>query len=470
MKKNSRALLLAAFAVILAPGPGKAMQVFQGAGSTLDLGARLQLLGELSMVTDDPIRYHTRVYLFNKEERLFASGTYGGTRFHLDEALGAEAMNGSDSQNNLLELNADIPLGGALGSLMVGQFKVPTNLESADDSGYLLFTEKSELTQMFFNEGYDTGLVLHGRLGGADALLGAISGAPNIPNHFLPELMNFPPMLIARFGFSHGLGDDPFRPRQEGFEDAGKLQYAAHVNVGYASDSDVGHTTLLSLQSDYFDAAVSNSYYGNVLLYKNWNPYLGRTAGPTVTYNGAPTTIGPVNAHYWRASVDGVLRDPVAAGTWVIQGQINAAGFAAADFQSFSLNSTAESSGSLAAYGAELITAFVTPAWACAGRFSLAIPDAGFAYNYDGAAGYTPVTGSEPIYELTLPSIVWRPSLGLKVVAEAQWLIDTPEALDNDGVYLLTEMPTQVSVASDTNPVTRATLVPVGRMMVQYAF
>ena len=453
----------------LAPAGAKAMQVYKSADADLNLGGRFQLLGELSLATDDPVRDHTRIYLFDREERLLASGRYGGARFHFDEALGAEAMNGSDSQNNLLEFNADFPLGGQWG-VMAGQFKVPTNLESAEDSGHLLFAEKSELLQMFFNEGYDTGLVLHGRFGDGTAMLGAISGAPNIPNHFLPETMNFSPLLIARFGLEHGLSDDPFRPRQEGFDRPRELQYAVHLNMGYANDSDVGHTTLLSLQSDYFDAAVSNSYYGNVLLYKNWNPYLGRTAGPTVSYNGNPTTIGPVNAHYWRVSADGVLRKPLGGGAVVLQGQFNAAGFSASDFQPFSMNGLTTTSGALAVFGAELVAAYVTPQWDWAGRLTAVLPDAGFSYNYDGAGGYSPVTGVEPIYELTLPSIGWHPTPGLKLVGEAQWLIDTPESLDNDGVYLLTEMPTQVTVASNTNPITRAALVPVGRMMLQYQF
>lgn len=78
-------------------------------------------------------------------------------------------------------------------------------------------------------------------------------------------------MLIARFGQEHGLTDDPFRPRQEGFDRPQETQYAAHPSLGYANHSDVGHITLLSLQSDYLDLAVSNSYYGNVLLTPRWD-------------------------------------------------------------------------------------------------------------------------------------------------------------------------------------------------------
>ena len=62
--------------------------------------------------------------------------------------------------------------------LKVGQFKDPTNLESATDSSYMLFTEKSPNFNLFFNSGYEMGLALVGNFGNFDGALGLVQGAP----------------------------------------------------------------------------------------------------------------------------------------------------------------------------------------------------------------------------------------------------------------------------------------------------
>lgn len=58
----------------------------------------------------------------------------------------------------------------------------------------------------------------------------------------------------------------------------------------------------------------------------------------------------------------------------------------------------------------------------------------------------------------------------VKLVAETMYLIDTPESLGNDGVYEIAEMPSQVTNATQANPITRNEFVPIGRMMFQFAF
>src|SRR5437763_669121 len=101
-------------------------------------------MGELENVTDEPLRDKTRIYLFNTQQRLFARGDYQGTRFRFEEALGSEAINTSNNQVNLLEFNATIPLNQTW-SVTVGQFRVPTALETSTYDGALAFAEKSLL-------------------------------------------------------------------------------------------------------------------------------------------------------------------------------------------------------------------------------------------------------------------------------------------------------------------------------------
>ena len=101
--------------------------------------------------------------------------------------------------------------------LKVGQFKDPTNLESATDDSYMLFTEKSPNFNLFFNSGYEMGLALVGRFDHFDGVLGLVQGAPNLPRRYLPEQLQLPLPMLLRVGYSNGISDDPFHPRQTGF-------------------------------------------------------------------------------------------------------------------------------------------------------------------------------------------------------------------------------------------------------------
>lgn len=260
-------------------------------GLNLHIGGRFQELGEMEIVSDEPLRDHTRVYLFNVEDRLIANGDYKGTQFWFETAFGGEADNTSNNQVNLLEYDANVPLADGV-SIMAGQFREPANLESADYDGNLLFTEKSELMTMLFNMGYDGGVALSGKAGDFDVIAGVEDGAADLPQRYLPEYFNVPPMSFIRLGITNGIKDDPWHPKQTGFEKPDQSEFALHLNGIYLTDSNAGHSTDAALQSGYvtLGSAISDQF-GNFLLTSAWNPYLGKTAPTTGRF--PPPTIRP---------------------------------------------------------------------------------------------------------------------------------------------------------------------------------
>jgi hypothetical protein len=436
---------------------GRAAEIFKNDDLDLNIGGRLQVLGELDYVEDDSVRDKLRIYLFNPEERLMTNGTFKGFKWNFEVGFGGEAINSSNNQLNLKEYNADVPLIPDMVYVKVGQFKVPTNLESAVYEGNQLFTEKSLIYNMFFNTGYDNGLSLYGKLGKMDFAGGVLSGAPNLPQRYLPELFEFPPETFLRIGYTDGIGADPFHQKQTGFVKPDKALFAVHANGIYVNDSNAGHSTDQALESGYTGTFSANGDYGNMMLYSLWNPYLGKTAA----------NFGPVNAQYWSASLDTQFRAPVGDTTFTLTAQANVSQFTSRGFAPFLMNGQMVSAGQINIGGVEVIASLGDNPFEIAGRFSMVIPDAAFKVNTDTPllGTYIPITGSNPIYEVTLPSLTWHMNEDVKLVAEAMWMFNTPEILSNDGMYLLSEMPSQAAAGIQT-----ASFVPAGRMMFQFTY
>ncbi len=441
-------------------------------GLNLHVGGRLQELGEIEYEADDPLRDKARVYLFDTENRLIANGDYKGTQFWFETAFGGEAYSTSNNQINLLEFDANIPLAEGV-SVMLGQFREPANLESADYDANLLFTEKSELMTMFFNMGYDEGIALSGKSGDLDAIVGVEDGAANLPQRYLPEYFNFPPMTFLRLGITSGIKDDPWHPKQTDFEKPDSTQFALHLNGIYLADSNAGHSTDAALESSYVTVgSATTDDYGNFLLAGEWNPYLGKTA---INY-------GRVTADYWQASVDTEFRAPLGDTVFTLQAQANAAQFKASNFAPTTIGSNVVTGGEINIGGGEIQASVGDKPWVLAGRFAVIFPDAGLVNTGSGSVTLgatvdhlvgpwaTSILGTTPIYELTLPSVTCKVNDDIKLTAEAMWMIDTPEVFGGDGTYVIAEMPSQSSNANPLNQVSRNPLVPVGRMMFQFSF
>ena len=262
----------------------------------------------MELVTD-PVRQQLRVFLWDEEDRLFTSGNYQGYKWNFEVAFGGEAINSSNNQLNLLDASIDIPLIPDMVTAKIGQFKVPGNLESAIYEGSQLFTEKSPIFNLFFNQGYDTGVALYGHIGNLDGQAGLVQGGPDVVQRYLPENLNLPTPLFIRLGFNDGIDDDPFHPMQTGFTKPTKSEFAIHLTGYAAADSNAGHSTALQLGGGYLSTFNANSQYGNVLTSSVFNPYIG----------GAGAS--PVTANYYQGGADFQFRTPMGDTTFTLTGE-----------------------------------------------------------------------------------------------------------------------------------------------------
>ncbi len=474
MKNFQKVSMAAAFLLGFVPSL-RAAEIFKNDDLDLSFGGRLQLTGDLELVTVDPVRDHVRVFLWDEEDRLFTSGNYQGYKWNFEVAFGGEAINSSNNQLNLLDASADIPLIPDLVTVKVGQFKVPGNLESADYEGNLLFTEKSPIFNLFFNQGYDTGLSLYGHLGGLDGQAGLVQGGPDVIQRYLPENLFLPTPMFLRIGYNSGIEDDPFHPQQTGFTKPDKGQFAIHATGYYAADSNAGHSEDLGLGGGYLSTFNANSEYGNVLISSVFNPFL----------SGAG--VAPVSAAYYQAGGDFQYRTPLGNTTFTLQGQAMIGHYNMTvppkmNYESpttiLGKPSTPNQQYALNIGGGELIASIGDKPWELAGRFAMVIPDVGMQGSYvtrhpNGSAAATlfaPIfMDSSPIYEVTFPSITWHMNNDAKLVAETMFMIDTPAVKSDDGTYLIAEMPGSANSGVNGSDF-RINLVPVGRIMFQFQF
>jgi hypothetical protein len=490
---KNHAVKIAGFALLiaLAPGAGRAVEILSTKDLTLDLGGVFNEVGELETTSDNqdsPYYYatasgaettpkvdrdNTRVYLFQTQELLRLDGNLDGTKFYLEEALGGGSVSTSNNQMNLYEAYADVPVYGGL-SAIVGQFLVPSDLSSAQDPGDLLFSETSPLFTDFFNQGYDNGIGLKDRGPGWDATVGTISGSPDLPQRYLPEIFNMPPMLYTRFGIGN-IADDPYQQKQAG-GGLTESQWGLHFNGEYINDSNAGHSDDLALQNTDATTVSSTSVFGNALLWNNWNPFLGKTS----TTDGT----SPVNSNYWNASVDSQYRAPLGGGeTLILSGQWSFAQFNNTDMyqqasEDYQQNATINLSG------VELVAGLNAETWAFAARFDAILPSDYLIYNSsvssESSNGKTfttlpayqqnSITGDKPIFELTFPSLTYRINHYVRVTAESMFWLNSPEVSGDDGVYEVLEMPSQVSDLFPGNGTVHNPLVCVGRMALTVAF
>lgn len=456
---------------------GQAAEIFKNDDLDLSIGGRIQVMGDAELETDDYIRQHFRMYLWDEEDRLFTSGDYKGFKWNFEVAFGGEAINSSNNQLNLLDASVDIPIITDMIYGKVGQFKVPGNLESAIYEGSQLFSEKDPMFNLFFNQGYDTGVALYGHLGVLDGQFGLVQGGPDVIQRYLPEVLNFPTPMFLRVGINDGITDDPFHPKQTGFDKPDKLEWAAHATGYVAADSNAGHSEDLGLGGGYLATFNANSDYGNVLISSVFNPYLGNAGA------------NPVTANYWQLGADAQVRAPLADTMFTATGQVmvghydmtissampyesapaSVAGQAVKPGQQYALNIG----------GGEVIASVGDKPWEVAGRFTVVIPDNGMVGTWTtrnlngtstGKTYYAPIfVNSDPIYDLTLPSITLHVNNDVKVTAETLFLFDTPEVHSDDGMYLVAEMPGSANSGINSAN-TRIGFVPVGRMQFQLQF
>lgn len=462
-------LMVAAIFLMGFTAHGKAAEIFKNDDLDLSVGGRIQELGEMELLTDDAVRNHFRIYCWNYEDRLFTSGTYQGYKWNFEVDFGGEDVaNSTNGSFNLLDAYVDIPLIPDMIYVKVGQFRDPTELESATYDGNQLFTEKSPNFNLFFNEGYDTGVAVYGHLGNLDGAAGLVQGAPDLPQRYLPEIANFPLPMFLRVGYNDGITDDPFHQKQTGFAKPDKAQFAIHANGYIAADSNAGHGDLFSQMGGGLSTFNSNSYFGNVLLSKVFNPYLSGQGSSN-----------PVSQTYYQAGLDFQFRAPMGDTTFTLTGE--------AMMGHYDMTVNAGTVGPLgtidgkpavvgAQYalnigGGELIASYGDKPWELAGRLSVVIPDDGMKGTSTNTTSFSPIfVNSNPIWEITFPSITWHMNDNTKLVAETMFMFNETEAQDVDGNYVVAEMPGSATGTSYRAPNIQAGVVPIGRMMMQFQF
>ncbi|HUO57763.1 MAG TPA: hypothetical protein VMV05_06255, partial [bacterium] len=90
--KNLQKWVLAVLLLLGFAARGKAAEIFKNDDLDLSVGGRIQEMGEMELVTDDAVRNHFRVYLWNVEDRLFTSGTFKDFKWAFETSFGGESI------------------------------------------------------------------------------------------------------------------------------------------------------------------------------------------------------------------------------------------------------------------------------------------------------------------------------------------------------------------------------------------
>ncbi|HVV50247.1 MAG TPA: porin [Polyangia bacterium] len=406
----------------------------KGDDAELDAGGMIQLLG-FGQHLDDPDKNDDRLYLFMNRARLRLSGHYDRISFYTEMGVGGEdtVVSQTGVSLSLLDFAFGIPLSSSGTTyLKVGQFKVPYGREQLAYSGNFQFADRS-IDYLGFKVGRDIGAAVVSRPG-LFTLIGGIftgGGRDVPPDHYLPEKLGVP-LLVARAGIGN-VDDDPFVLAQN---DLGttvrKLRGAFFVNGLYTKDSLVGHSTVLNVK-------LADK---SLLLDSDWNPFIGQ----------APFSQGT----WWQTGADAAVRIPVRA--------VDLAGEAEFDFGKYSNDYGAVQIWGLRAQGGVLWRSFEL-----ALRYAILGPDSKFAYMT------VPLTGSQPIQEIT-PSAAWYVrGRNLKLLVDAPIIIHDPVFTETGvGSYAATDLPDQATVLASMGTPTTSTVarqtVFEGRLMLQAQF
>jgi hypothetical protein len=254
------------------------------------------------------------------------------------------------------------------------------------------------------------------------------------PDHYLPEKLGVP-LFAARAGIGN-FDEDPFYLSQDATGFRGlvdrQLRGAFFVNALYTKDTLIGHSTVLNVK-------LADK---SLLLDSNWNPYIAE----------APFSQGT----WWQAGAD-------AAGQVALRA-VELTGQAAFDFGKYSNSYGAVQMWGLRAQGAVLYRVFEL-----ALRYAMLVPDSNFAY------ATVPLTGSEPIQEITASATWFIRGQRLKLLADLPIIIHDPVFTEaNVGSYAATDLPDQATVLATAgvpngNTVTRQNVFEA-RLMMQAQF
>jgi hypothetical protein len=420
-------VVIVGLSATLAPRAFGEIAVVKTDDAELDFGGMVQLLG-FAQHLDDPYKDDDRVYLFMNRARLRLSGHYDAVSFYTEMGLGGEdaVVATTGVSLSLLDFAFNIPLGSSRTTyLKVGQFKVPYGREQLTYEGNMQFADRS-INNLGFVVGRDVGAAVVSHPGLLTLIGGVFTGGGrDVPgNHYLPEKLGIP-LVVARAGIGN-LDEDPFFLSQDEHVIQGpvdrQLKGAIFVNGLYTKDTQIGHSTVLNVK-------LADK---SLLLDSDWNPYIDET----------PFELGT----WWQVGADAAGRVPM--------GAVDLSGETAFDFGKYS-----NSYGSVQMWGIRAQGGVSIRSFEVALRYAFLVPDSNFSY-----LGVVPLTGSEPIQEITTSATWFIKGQRLKLLADLPIIIHDPVFTEAGvGSYAATDLPDQATVlATSTTTAGVTTITPTG--------
>lgn len=390
---------------------------------------------------DDPYRHKTQLFHFLRNARLSLSADYKDMHLYSELTLtGREAEIPLSPATNptwglnptLLDFYGDVRLPFARQLYVrLGQFKVPFGREQLLKYRDMSFAERSPVW-LFFGMGRDVGGALHGTVGEMlDFALAIQTGVGrDVPERYLPEVVEMLPLVVARVGLRGGFEGNAWlfpapRPTQD-------VAWNVAANVLYSKDALTGHSTVLNVRSK--DKPL--------LLQANWNPYIARR----------PLEVGEFLAAGGDLSLS-VALDPVRLS---VEGEALWARYK-------------NTYGELSALGAWVAAQVSWKTVTGAIRYSFLRPDTAMGQGLSQSVPQ-PI-GDKPIQEL-LPMVSFSFLDGrVKLIAEVPIWLDVPVAIEqNVGAYVLLHQWDQITlIRTQGNRIERQTVVGV-RAAVQMGF
>lgn len=411
---------------------GMSIEVINKENVRLNMHGRMQMFGLTDYVLDE-WRDHIRVFLFVRQARLAFDGDVNGIRYDVEYAFGGEeglkntGGTVANSSLGLLDFSAEVPTYRTL-AVKFGQFKVPYGLERMENSGDLMFTDRS-IAHLPFNLGRDVGVALYDnaeKYSYAFALM--TGGGRDNPLRNLPLRLGTP-MVVFRGGIKNNMDDSLFDPKQVD-PDGLKPGFGAFVNAMYQRDSRVGHSTVMQVKP----------VEKGLLTDPNWNQFL---ALKDVT-GGSNFLLGDL----WQAGGDTTWRTNAGPGLLTLEAEANYGQYK-------------NSAGWLEMSSARAQVSFFKNPWGIGLRYAVLFTDD----KATSTGGRKILENKMPIHEIA-PSITLFHKKYFKIVLDAPVLIDVPVSIENKlGYYVLTDQPDQTNAGSIIRQV-----VPSGRMVAQLSF
>lgn len=226
---------------------------------------------------DDPYRHKTQLFHFLRTARLAVGAEYKELELYAELTLtGREAEVPLSPATNptwglnptLLDFYGDVKLPFAPEiSVRLGQFKVPFGREQLVKYRDLSFADRSPLW-LFLGMGRDVGGALWGSIEekvGVDFIAAIQTGVGrDVPERFLPEVVEMLPLVVARVGLRGGVQPNAWLAAPWQLQE--DLGWSIAGSFLYSRDALTGHSTVLNVRAK--DKPL--------LLQPNWNPYIGK--------------------------------------------------------------------------------------------------------------------------------------------------------------------------------------------------